>query len=85
MCVKQMDPAYESDNLSFHKMRVKSRILEKSVEDQAFEYITTEDKDNGMKITLEFPCNLQDDSITSEVKCILVGMLNEYLKKSVIK
>ncbi len=70
---------YESDNLSFHKMRVKNRTLERSVDSQAFEYITMED--NGMKITLEFPCDIQDDPITSEIKCILAGMLNEYLEK----
>ncbi len=79
MRVKQMDSVYELDNLSIHNMRVKNRILEKSVDSQAFEYIETED--NGMKITLEFPCSLQDDSIIAEVKSILAGMLNEYLEK----
>ncbi len=49
------------------------------MDSQAFEYITMED--NGMKITLEFPCDIQDDPITSEIKCILAGMLNEYLEK----
>lgn len=49
------------------------------MDNQLFEYITTED--NGMEITLEFPRGLQDDSIITEVKCILAGMLNEYLEK----
>ncbi len=80
MRVKQMDSVYELDNLSLHNMRVKSRILEKSVDSQAFEYIETED--NGMKITLEFPCSFQDDSIIAEVKSILAGMLNEYIEKA---
>ncbi len=79
MRVKQLDSVYESDNLSIHKMRAKRRSLEKSVDNQAFEYITTED--DGMKITLEFPHGLQDDSIITEVKSILAGMLNEYLEK----
>lgn len=48
------------------------------MDNQSFHYITTED--NGMKITLEFPANPQDDSITSEVKSILAGILNEYLE-----
>lgn len=79
MRVKQTDPVYELDNLSLHNMRVKSRTLEKSVDSQAFEYITTED--SGMKITLEFPCSFQGDPIIAEVKSILAGMLNEYLEK----
>lgn len=70
---------YESDNLCIHKMRTKRRSLEKFVDNQAFKYITTED--NGMEITLEFPRDLQDDSIISEVKNILAGMLNEYFEK----
>ena len=49
------------------------------MDSQAFEYITTEEK--GIKITLEFPCNLQDASIILEVKNILAEMLNEYLEK----
>ena len=79
MQVKQTDSVYESDNLPVHKMKVKNRILEKSVDSQALKRITTED--NGMKITLEFPCNPQDDSLTSELKSILAGMLNEYFEK----
>lgn len=79
MRVKQTDSVYESDNLSLHNIRVKSRTLEKSVGSQAFEYIEAED--NGMKIILEFPCSFQDDSIITEVKSILAGMLNEYLEK----
>lgn len=78
MFVKKSDSVYESDNLSIHKMRAKRRSLEKSVDNRAFEYITTED--NGMVITLEFPRGLQDDSIISEVKNILAGMLNEYFE-----
>lgn len=78
MRVKQLNSVYESDNLSIHKMRAKRRSLEKSVDNQAFEYITTED--NGMEITLEFPRGLQVDSIITEVKSILAGMLNEYLE-----
>ena len=80
MCAKQLDSVYESDNLSIHKMKVKGRNLGKSVDSQAFEYIETED--NGMKITLEFPCSFQDDSIIAEVKSILAGMLNEYIEKA---
>ena len=38
-----------------------------------------------MKITLEFPCSFQDDSIIAEVKSILAGMLNEYIEKSIIR
>lgn len=79
MCAKQLDSVYESDNLSIHKMRAKRRSLEKSVDNQAYEYITTED--NGMEITLEFPRGLQDDSIVSEVKNILAGMFHDYLEK----
>ncbi len=75
-----LPPLYESDNLSIHKMRAKRRNLEKSVDSQTFEYITTED--NGMEITLEFPCDLQDTSVISEAKSILAGMLNEYLEKA---
>ena len=37
-----------------------------------------------MKITLEFPRSLRDDSIISEVKSILKEILNEYLEKSII-
>ena len=75
MCAKQLDSVYESDNLSIHKMRAKRR----SLDNQAYEYITTED--NGMEITLEFPRGLQDDSIVSEVKNILAGMFHDYLEK----
>ena len=50
------------------------------MDSQTFEYITTED--NGMEITLEFPCDLQDTSVISEAKSILAGMLNEYLEKA---
>ena len=75
MCAKQLDSVYESDNLSIHKMRAKRRSLEKSVDNQAYEYITTED--NGMEI----PRGLQDDSIVSEVKNILAGMFHDYLEK----
>lgn len=78
MRIKQMESVYESDNLSLHNMRVKSRTLEISVNSQAFEYIEAED--NGIKITLEFPCSPQDDSAISEVKNILAGILNEYLE-----
>ena len=80
MRVKQTDSVYVSDNLSIHKMKVKGRNLGKSVDSQAFEYIETED--NGMKVTLEFPCSFQDDSIIAEVKSILAGMLNEYIEKA---
>lgn len=53
--------------------------MEKSVDSQVFQCITTED--NGMEITLEFPCNSQEGFIISEAKSILAGMLNEYLEK----
>lgn len=43
-----------------------------------FEHLTTED--NGIKITLEFPCSPKDNSTISEVKNILAGILNEYLE-----
>ncbi len=46
---------------------------------QAFEYLTAED--NGMQVTLEFPCGFQDESITAEVKSILAGILNEYFEQ----
>ncbi len=49
------------------------------MDSQAFEYLTAEE--NGMKITLEFPCGFQDSSITSEVKSILAEILKEYLEK----
>ncbi len=72
----------ESDNLSFHKIKVKNRTLEIFVDSQAYEYLVTEDSE--MKITLEFPRSLRDDSIISEVKSILKEILNEYLEKSII-
>lgn len=50
------------------------------MDSQTLESLTKEDE--GMKITLEFPCGLQDDSIASEVKNILAGILNEYLEKA---
>jgi len=50
------------------------------MDSQAFKYIVKED--NGIKIILEFPCSSQSDSIISEVKSILSGILNEYLEKT---
>lgn len=47
------------------------------MDNQAFEHLTI--KDNGIKITLEFPCSPQDDSTISEVKKILAEIMNEYL------
>ena len=49
------------------------------MDSQAYEYLVTEDSE--MKITLEFPRSLRDDSIISEVKSILKEILNEYLEK----
>lgn len=49
------------------------------MDSQVCKYITTED--NGMEITLEFPCNSQDGFITPEAKSILAAMLNEYIEK----
>ena len=48
------------------------------MDSQVFQCITIED--NGMEITLEFPCSPQDGFIISEAKSILAGMLNEYLE-----
>ncbi len=50
------------------------------MDSQAFQYLITEE--NGMRITLEFPCNSQDDSIIPEVKSILERMLHEYFENS---
>lgn len=69
----------ESDSLQNHKIPMRKAASEKSMDNQTFEHMITED--NGIKITLEFPCSPQDDSIISEIKSILAGMLNEYLKK----
>ncbi len=80
MLINQTKMKQESDSLRNHKIPVRTVSPEKSMDNQAFEYLVTED--NGMKITLEFPRSSQNDSIISEVKSILSGILNEYLEKA---
>ena len=78
LSINQTDITHELDSLCSHKMLMKTVTSEKSMDNQAFEHLTTED--NGITITLEFPCFPQDDSSISEVKNILAGLLNEYLE-----
>ncbi len=76
----QIEMKHELDSLCNHKIPMRTVSLEKFMDNQVFEYLMTED--NGMKITLEFPRSSQNDSVISEVKSILAGILNEYLEKA---
>lgn len=80
LSINQTGIVHESDSLCSHKMLMKTITSEKSMDNQAFEYLTTED--NGMKITLEFPRFSPNDTIIAEVKNILSGILDEYLVKA---
>ncbi len=80
MLVKQTEVKQESDSLRNHKIPMRIVNMEKSMDNQAFDYLEAED--NGMKIILEFPRSSQNDTIISEVKSILSEILNEYLKKA---
>lgn len=78
LSINQTGVTHELDSLCNHKMLMKTVTSEKFMDNRAFEHLTTED--DGIKITLEFPCSPQDDSAISEVKNILAGILNEYLE-----
>ena len=81
MCVKKTNTIPESDNLSIHKIIMRNVILEKFVDNQKLDQITTEE--NGMTITFEFPQNSSDNDnlIKQEIKDILKSSLFEYIEK----
>ncbi len=79
LCIDLTEFKQESDSLRNHKISIRTVSPEKSMDNQTFEYLITED--SGMKITLEFPQSSQNDSVIAEVKCVLAGILNEYLEK----
>lgn len=80
LCVKQTSITQELDDLRNNKIPIRTVTSEKSMDDQAFERLITEE--DGIRITLEFPCSPKDDSIIPEIKGILARMLNEYLEKA---